>query len=823
MNLTITPKPNNSSNPEAIVLSDKARFTILTSRLIRMEFDPDGFFEDRPSLTYWYRYQPAPQLTVTRENKWLSIETDYLVLHFYENNRFHWRDLWIELKQNGRVWRYGDAEHTNLGGTTRTLDTNRGPIQLDPGLVSRSGWATVDDSKTLVLDDQLWPGPRNKALAYKDVYFYGYAQDYLGAIKEHQLISGKPGLLPRWALGNWWSRYWAYSSEELLNLMDDFEKHHIPLSVCIVDMDWHKTKTGNASSGWTGYSWNRELFPDPDEFIEQLHARNLKTALNLHPAEGVHSHEDQYPLMATRMGLDPDEKEPIPFDIANPQFAQAYFEILHHPLEEQGVDFWWIDWQQGSQTKIEGLDPLFWLNHTHYYDLARNPEKRPFIFSRWPGLGGQRYPIGFSGDTVVDWSSLDFQPEMTATASNVAYGWWSHDIGGHCEGVEEAELYLRWVQFGVFSPIFRLHSTNNEFIERRPWGYGLDTLELVRKAMQFRHQLIPLLYSANARNAETGEPLILPMYYTWPEFEEAFACTNQYTFCQQLMVAPVTGPLDPDTGFARRVIWLPEEEWTNIFTHEQFQGGLWYSFYCEAGDIPVFAKKGAILPLNADPVKNGVDLPETFHVKVFPGEQGEFSLYEDSGEGQDYASGLTAITKIGHNYHDNQLTIQKFASEGTFAGKLPANRKWIFEIVGITEPKHIQAVINGSNSALEYDYNANTKTLLLSELACENDLDLKVQLDGVELQGCQFSPQSRVKRLINKAKLASLVKQQFMRKLPQMFVEPLSMFDLAHNFTRSQLLAIFESIKPASKKIPAKDVDRAYEEMMIDLRNKRKI
>jgi hypothetical protein len=210
-------------------------------------------------------------------------------------------------------------------------------------------------------------------------------------------------------------------------------------------------------------------------------------------------------------------------------------------------------------------------------------------------------------------------------------------------------------------------------------------------------------------------------------------------------------------------------------------------------------------------------------VKVFPGEQGEFSLYEDSGEGQDYASGLTAITKIGHNYHDNQLTIQKFASEGTFAGKLPANRKWIFEIVGITEPKHIQAVINGSNSALEYDYNANTKTLLLSELACENDLDLKVQLDGVELQGCQFSPQSRVKRLINKAKLASLVKQQFMRKLPQMFVEPLSMFDLAHNFTRSQLLAIFESIKPASKKIPAKDVDRAYEEMMIDLRNKRKI
>lgn len=170
----------------------------------------------------------------------------------------------------------------------------------------------------------------------KDLYFFGYAQDYLSAITDYQRVSGKPDLLPRWALGNWWSRYWAYSDNDLLALMDEFSQRHIPLSVCIVDMDWHITKTGNASSGWTGYSWNRELFPEPTRLIEELHQRGLKTALNLHPAEGIHPHEEAYPTMAAELGQDPSAGSPIDFDIANPAFTHAYFKNLHHPLENQG-------------------------------------------------------------------------------------------------------------------------------------------------------------------------------------------------------------------------------------------------------------------------------------------------------------------------------------------------------------------------------------------------------------------------------------------------------------------------------------------------------
>src|SRR5690606_24541093 len=176
-------------------------------------------------------------------------------------------------------------------------------------------------------------------------------------------------------------RYWAYDEAELTALMQEFREQEVPLSVCIIDMDWHLTQTGNRSSGWTGYTWNRELFPDPLRFLQWLHDQGLRTALNLHPAEGIHPHEAQYEAMAEAMGVDPQSQEPIPFDIANPAFTMPYLTLLHHPLEAEGVDFWWLDWQQGTRSSLPGLDPLWWLNHIHFYDLGRDGRKRPFVFS----------------------------------------------------------------------------------------------------------------------------------------------------------------------------------------------------------------------------------------------------------------------------------------------------------------------------------------------------------------------------------------------------------------------------------------------------------
>ena len=170
------------------------------------------------------------------------------------------------------------------------------------------------------------------------------------------------------------------------------------------------------------------------------------------------------------MGIDPATQKYIPFDITDKKFAINYMNLLHHPLEAQGINFWWLDWQQEPTTKLPGVNPTWWLNYVHFTDQQREG-KRPLLFHRWGGLGNHRYQIGFSGDTISIWDSLAFQPWFTGTAANVGYAYWSHDIGGHMPGAVDPEIYTRWIQFGALSPILRTHTTKNPDSERRIWAY----------------------------------------------------------------------------------------------------------------------------------------------------------------------------------------------------------------------------------------------------------------------------------------------------------------------------------------------------------------
>jgi alpha-glucosidase (family GH31 glycosyl hydrolase) len=214
-------------------------------------------------------------------------------------------------------------------------------------------------------------------------------------------------------------------------------------------MDWHIVKnvpldvnpTIIQGPGWTGYTFEKSLFPDHKAFFENLKGRNLAITMNLHPHDGVRYFEEQYKDMCKACNQNPDEKKPVKFNLTNTAFRDAYFDILHHPYENEGVDFWWIDWQQGTSSKeMMGLDPLWLLNHYHYLDICRNGNNG-VILSRYAGIGSHRYPIGFSGDTVVCWKSLDLQPWFTANASNAGYTWWSHDIGGHVGNLGKNEIY----------------------------------------------------------------------------------------------------------------------------------------------------------------------------------------------------------------------------------------------------------------------------------------------------------------------------------------------------------------------------------------------
>ncbi len=785
---------NPTADPRAVATVGHARFTVLTPRLLRLEFSPNGRFEDRPSQAFWYRRQPVPDYETWEENGRFHLTTSYLHLSYRPGKRgssrgFSSKKLQIRLLASGVTWRYGQKDPHNLLGTTRTLDETKGPIALEMGLLSRSGWAVYDDTHRLVFNAEGWLEPRQAHPGYRDLYFFGHGTDAAACLHDFAQVCGPAPLIPRWALGNWWSRYWAYSAAELLGVVDEFRSRDVPLSVCIVDMDWHITHTGNASSGWTGYTWNRDLFPDPPAFIAELHRRGLKTALNLHPADGVWPHEAQYAAMCNRLGLDATAQQPIPFDIADPEFAQAYFELLHHPHEADGVDFWWMDWQQGTHSALPGLDPLWWLNHLHFYDLGRGGKKRPFIFSRWGGLGNHRYPIGFSGDTHVTWQALAFQPYFTATAANVNYGWWSHDIGGHMSGIEEPELYLRWVQFGLFSPILRLHSTKNPFHERRPWGYDAEIERLASHALRLRHAFIPYLYSMAWRNHTQHLPLIQPMYHHYPTEEAAYHCPNQYTFGSELLAAPFVTPMDPHTQHSRQEVWLPKGRWFGFFDGLAYEGEKWLAVYGRLPDIPVFARAGAIVPLAASG-EDGVSHPAAFEIHLFSGADNLFSLYEDDG--------LNAYsqTPISHTWSTAQWQVTVGPAQGTTA-HLPAYRAYTLLFRGAAR----DTAVSANHPIISKRYLPETRTLAVTAVALAPDDTLTVTLSPGTIAQAEDGRLLTCQRLVAAFRMETRAKQYLYDQLPELVNRPRLLKKHKPHLAPTQYQALAEVIRGLKQKM----------------------
>lgn len=710
--------------PENMIQGEHYRITVLTKSLVRLEYSPDGIFTDAPTQTVLNRNFPQVSFEVRETPEELEIRTEYFQLN-YDKKEFTSHGLSCYALGmpggNRNAWRYG-VKNENLKGTARTLDNVNGACELEDGILSLwCGCVALDDSRTLTLREDGWVEPRKKGI--QDLYLFAYGHRYLEALKDFYHLCGETPMLPRFALGNWWSRYYKYTEESYMELMERFDQEQIPFSVAVIDMDWHLVDIDpKYGTGWTGYTWNREFFPDPERFLKKLHDRGMKTTLNLHPADGIRGFEDCYPQMAEAMGLDPEKEEPVNFDIANPDFLEAYLEKTLHPLEEEGVDFWWVDWQQGTNSKMEGLDPLWMLNHYHFLDSARNG-KRPMTFSRYAGPGSHRYPVGFSGDTLITWESLDFQPYFTSTASNIGYGWWSHDIGGHMLGYKNDEMEARWYQFGVFSPINRLHSSSSEFNGKEPWRFKKEVHDTMCEFLRLRHRLLPYLYTMNHRAWAEGEPICQPMYYAYPENWDAYGRKNEYFFGSELIAAPVTTARIENLNVAKTKVWLPEGLWFDFFTDTVYQGGRNQNMYRSIDQIPVLAKAGAILPMTdeiraIDTEKN----PEELTVRVYPGADNSFTLYEDDNITEGYRQGICAVTEMNLNWQEKTFTIKPSAGDLTL---LPKQRTWKIELHKVTAEEAV-VLVNQTEQKDCCTHNGTTLTITLADIRPEDTIEIRL-------------------------------------------------------------------------------------------------
>ena len=722
-----------SAKKENMFTYGSFRFTVLTERLIRIEYQKNKLFTDSATQIVFNRNFPKVKFDLNQDANQCTIETNSLVLHCPADADDKNCRLSVRLKNEpASCWKLGGEIAETLGGTAKTLDAVDDYIPLGDGVCSMFGYTVLNDSESMLLDDEGWIKERSNNEV--DLYFFGYGYDYRGSLKDYYHLTGEPPMLPAYTLGNWWSRYYKYTQQEYLDLMDRFKEADIPFSVAVIDMDWHtvqipeelKVSDPRHSNGWTGFSWNKELFPDYKLFLKSLHDRNLKTSLNLHPASGVCPHEDQYEQMARAMGIDPASKNRVPFDVLSKDYMEKYFDILLHPYEENGVDFWWMDWQQGTdywwihepntdgnlKDPREAVDPLWMLNHLHILDICRNG-KRPMFFSRYSGPGSHRYPIGFSGDTYITWEALKFQPYFTSTASNIGYCWWSHDIGGHMRGHDEPELLTRWIQLGVFSPINRLHSSSNEFLHKEPWCFDAEYRSVIENFLRLRHGLFPYLYTMNYRCHKELQPLIEPMYYSYPKCKEAYSSPQQYMFGSELMVCAVCEKRDSNTRLSESSVWFPKGDWYDFFTGVpyRFDNSERIKVYRPIDLYPVFAKAGAIIPLAKHiPNDNRLINSENMSLIIFPGKSNVFELYEDSGDGYEYENGCCCKTMVELDWNDSNAILKIKPASGDIS-IIPQNRNWKVAFRAFSDNVKINVTADGTKVDFNTYYKVEENTL----------------------------------------------------------------------------------------------------------------
>ena len=398
--------------------------------------------------------------------------------------------------------------------------------------------------------------------------------------------------------------------------------------------------------------------------------------------------------------------ERIGFDLSEEKQAEVFMRDLHGPLMDEGVDIWWVDGGSGA-TAMPGLDPQLWTNKVFYDFSQRHTGKRAFILGRYGNWGSQRYPGFFTGDAYSEWPVLAYEVAFAARGGNVLIPYVSHDIGGFHGGRIDFELCARWLEFGTFSAILRMHGAHENPREgnlRMPWVYGQPGIELMRKYFTLRTQLIPYIYSFAWQAHTHATPILRPLYLAYPQLEEAYRHPHEYFFGEQLLVAPVVDPGGEQT------IYLPPGDWRDFFSGKHYPGGTTFSAHYPVDETPVFVREGAIVPAQATSEYSDAMPLDHLILNVYGSGNGTFDLYEDNGVSLDYEQ-QHAHTLLAHGSGDDgrqRLVIDP--AEGSYPAQPPA-RSYELRIYADAKPSAVS--VNG-RPAGAWNWNAQQGLALLS-------------------------------------------------------------------------------------------------------------
>jgi alpha-glucosidase (family GH31 glycosyl hydrolase) len=377
----------------------------------------------------------------------------------------------------------------------------------------------------------------------------------------------------------------------------------------------------------------------------------------------------------------------IYFDLSNQKQADIFMRDLHGPLMRKGVDVWWVDGGSGA-VDMPGLNKQLWTNKVYYDYSEQQSGRRAFILGRYGDWGSERYPGFFTGDTYSEWPVLAYEVAFSARGGNVLVPYISHDIGGFHGKKIDFDLYARWIEFGAFSAILRMHSAHANPREgnlRMPWVYGSQGTELMRKYFTLRTQLIPYIYSYAWRAHQESVPIMSPLYLQYPQLEEAYRHTHEYFFGQNLLVAPV---LDPS---GNQTVYLPPGSWLNFFTGKHYPGNSSFTSHYAVDETPVFVRAGAIIPEQEPSAYSDASPLGRLILEIYGSGSDRFDLYEDDGASLAYRQGHQAHTLLVHALgQDGSQSLEIGPTEGNYQGQLET-RSYELRIHLIARPASITA------------------------------------------------------------------------------------------------------------------------------------
>jgi alpha-D-xyloside xylohydrolase len=586
-------------------------------------------------------------------------------------------------------------------------DTAGGHVYLEPGdhtALAQGGAEGVTLSMRSPADVTTF---RSHAGSSVDYYFL-YGPSLNTVVSEYRDATGEAPLFPKWAYGFWQCRERYSSEQQILDTAAEFRKRHIPVDAFVQDwLYWDKY-------GWNAMKFDETHYPDPAGMMEALHKENLHLVISVWPKFGTQT--DVYKQLESASVLIPGETPTHEqwLDAFNPKGRSLFWQDIDKGLFRYGLDGWWLDASEpefdplrgqmtflGPGDFIKNAYPLYETTAVYQGQRATTNDKRVVILTRSAFIGQQRNSAAsWSGDISGNWETLRRQIPAGLNFSMSGLPYWTTDVGGFFRPDDQYtsdayhELLIRWFEYGTFCPLFRIHGYKSE---TEMWKFGLQVEQVLHEYDNLRYRLMPYIYSVAWNVTSQGGTMMRALPLEYPKDEKVRKIGDQFLFGPSLLINPVT-----EAGATTRAVYLPSgSAWFDFWTGKKSEGGQAIQAEAPMDRIPIFVKSGSIVALGSI-VDSTRDEQNLIDIRVYPGKDGHFLLYEDEGDSYRYEKGSYATISL--DWHDRARTLSVGNRQGSYVGMAGMVTLRVFVVgegagVGISSQSKPAAIVYYKGSA----------------------------------------------------------------------------------------------------------------------------